>query len=171
MFPCLLQVHHGNKGLWSYWWGMGLGLQRTCRVNHRLQRRRAWSDQEWGNFCNLSALLSLLILFTILYYQVIVGLSSFGLKSVRFNLQIRTHFFIFCLCLIVWWPLLQQGYDSFLLKLKEATWVPHLFRVSVAQHEYNGTKRQRITVRSEAPVDYATESKYLLEAIMKLTVW
>ena len=61
------------------------------------------------------------------------------------------------------------GRDSYILKLKEATWVPHLFRVSVAQHEYMHERRQRITVRTEAPVDYAAESKYLLEEIAKLT--
>nr|AGT15869.1 replication protein [Saccharum hybrid cultivar R570] len=63
----------------------------------------------------------------------------------------------------------EEGEDSYVLKLKEATWVPHLFRVSVTQHEYMNEKRQRITVRSEAPVDYAAESKYLLEEIAKLT--
>jgi replication factor A1 len=54
------------------------------------------------------------------------------------------------------------------MKLKEAMWVPHLFRVSVTQNEYMGEKRQRITVRGHAPVDPATESKYLLEEIAKL---
>ncbi|NP_001384500.1 Replication protein A 70 kDa DNA-binding subunit B [Zea mays] len=63
----------------------------------------------------------------------------------------------------------EEGDDSYVLKLKEATWVPHLFRVSVTQHEYNNEKRQRITVRSEAPVEHAAESKYLLEQIAKLT--
>nr|CAB3496670.1 unnamed protein product [Digitaria exilis] len=63
----------------------------------------------------------------------------------------------------------EEGDDSYILKLKEATWVPHLFRVSVAQHEYMNERRQRITVRTEAPVDYAAESKYLLEEIAKLT--
>ncbi|RLN39553.1 replication protein A 70 kDa DNA-binding subunit B [Panicum miliaceum] len=63
----------------------------------------------------------------------------------------------------------EEGDDSYILKLKEATWVPHLIRVSVAQHEYMNERRQRITVRTEAPVDYAAESKYLLEEIAKLT--
>ncbi|OEL28110.1 Replication protein A 70 kDa DNA-binding subunit B [Dichanthelium oligosanthes] len=63
----------------------------------------------------------------------------------------------------------EEGDDSYILKLKEATWIPHLFRVSVAQHEYMNERRQRITVRTEAPVDYAAESKYLLEEIAKLT--
>lgn len=53
-------------------------------------------------------------------------------------------------------------------KLKEATWKLHLFRVSVAQSEYNNEKRQRITVRAAAPVDFATESRFLLEEISKI---
>ncbi|XP_006649629.1 replication protein A 70 kDa DNA-binding subunit B [Oryza brachyantha] len=65
----------------------------------------------------------------------------------------------------------EEGDDSYLLKLKEATWVPHLFRVSVTQNEYMNEKRQRITVRSEAPVDHAAEAKYLLEEIAKLTAF
>ncbi|KAJ6339946.1 hypothetical protein OIU77_007819 [Salix suchowensis] len=58
--------------------------------------------------------------------------------------------------------------NSYQLKLKEATWTPHLFRVSVSQNEYNNEKRQRITVRATAPVDYAAESKFLLEEISKM---
>ncbi|WOH03440.1 hypothetical protein DCAR_0622838 [Daucus carota subsp. sativus] len=54
------------------------------------------------------------------------------------------------------------------MKLKEATWVPHLFRVSVVPQEYNNEKRQRITVRTVAPVDYAAESRFLLEEISKI---
>lgn len=53
------------------------------------------------------------------------------------------------------------------MKLKEVTWVPHLLRVSVAQQEYNNEKRQRVTVRAVAPVDFAAESKFLLEEISK----
>ncbi|GJN08659.1 hypothetical protein PR202_ga26603 [Eleusine coracana subsp. coracana] len=63
----------------------------------------------------------------------------------------------------------EEGDDNYMIKLKEATWVPHLFRVSVAQHEYNNERRQRITVRTQSPVDYAAESKYLLEEIANLT--
>ncbi|CAN6313601.1 unnamed protein product [Urochloa humidicola] len=63
----------------------------------------------------------------------------------------------------------EEGEESYTQKLKEATWVPHLFRVSVVQNEYMNERRQRITVRTEAPVDYAAESKYLLEEIAKLT--
>lgn len=58
--------------------------------------------------------------------------------------------------------------SAFLMKLKEATWAPHLFRVSVTPHEYNNERRQRITVRAVASVDYAAESKYLLEEVSKL---
>ncbi|KAL8134936.1 replication protein A 70 kDa DNA-binding subunit B-like [Apium graveolens] len=58
--------------------------------------------------------------------------------------------------------------SSYQMKLKEATWVPHLFRVSVVPQEYNNEKRQRITVRTVAPVDYAAESRFLLEEIAKM---
>ncbi|XP_031489389.1 replication protein A 70 kDa DNA-binding subunit B [Nymphaea colorata] len=58
----------------------------------------------------------------------------------------------------------EKSYQS---KLKEATWMPHLFRVSVVQSEYMNEKRQRITVRAEAPVDWAAETKHLLEKISK----
>lgn len=65
----------------------------------------------------------------------------------------------------------QEGEEnSFQLKLKQATWNPHLFRVSVAQNEYNNEKRQRITVRAVAPVDFAAESRFLLEEISKMRV-
>ncbi|CAI9266842.1 unnamed protein product [Lactuca saligna] len=62
-----------------------------------------------------------------------------------------------------------QGDGSdFQLQLKKATWVPYLFRVSVQPREYNNEKRQRITVRSVAPVDFAAESKFLLEEISSM---
>uniref|UniRef100_A0A5B6ZAT6 Replication protein A subunit n=1 Tax=Davidia involucrata TaxID=16924 RepID=A0A5B6ZAT6_DAVIN len=65
----------------------------------------------------------------------------------------------------------QEGEENlFLLKLKEATWVPHLFRVSVMPREYMNEKRQRITVRAVAPVDFAAESRFLLEEISKMKV-
>ncbi|GER38604.1 replication protein A 70 kDa DNA-binding subunit B [Striga asiatica] len=64
----------------------------------------------------------------------------------------------------------QDGDSSYQMKLKDAMWVPHLFRVSVTPHEYNNEKKQRITIRAVAPVDYAAESKYLLEEIAKLKV-
>ncbi|KAM7266950.1 hypothetical protein ACFE04_009116 [Oxalis oulophora] len=58
--------------------------------------------------------------------------------------------------------------DEYQMTLKQVTWVPHLFRVSVAQNEYNNEKRQRVTVRSVAPVDYAAETKFLLDDISKM---
>ncbi|KAE8681415.1 Replication protein A 70 kDa DNA-binding subunit B [Hibiscus syriacus] len=62
----------------------------------------------------------------------------------------------------------QGDIDGYRQKLKEATWVPHLFRVSVSQNEYNNEKRQRITVRAVAPINFAEESKFLLEDIKKM---
>lgn len=56
------------------------------------------------------------------------------------------------------------------MKLKEVTWVPHLLRVSVTTQEYMSDKRQRITVRAVAPVDYAAESRFLLDEIAKMKV-
>lgn len=65
--------------------------------------------------------------------------------------------------------LFQDGEDNpYQLKLKQATWVPHLFRVSVSQNEYNNEKRQRITARAVVPVDFAAESRILLEEISKM---
>ncbi|CAL5441904.1 unnamed protein product [Camellia sinensis] len=65
----------------------------------------------------------------------------------------------------------QEGEGNpFQLKLKSATWVPHLFRVSVTPHEYMNEKRQRITARAVAPVDFAAESRFLLEEISKMKV-
>ncbi|CAN6585055.1 unnamed protein product [Malus baccata var. baccata] len=58
--------------------------------------------------------------------------------------------------------------NEFQQKLKEATWVPHLFRVSVTLNEYNNEKRKRITARAVAPVDFAAESRFLLEEISKM---
>ncbi|XWS51231.1 hypothetical protein CRYUN_Cryun12cG0158800 [Craigia yunnanensis] len=58
--------------------------------------------------------------------------------------------------------------NAYQQKLKETTWVPHLFRVSVTQNEYNNEKRQRITVKSVAPIDFAEESRFLLEEIKKM---
>ncbi|KAJ9677604.1 hypothetical protein PVL29_022537 [Vitis rotundifolia] len=63
----------------------------------------------------------------------------------------------------------QEGEENlFLQKLKGAIWVPHLFRISVAQHEYMNEKRQRITARAVVPVDFAAESRLLLEEISKM---
>ncbi|RVW99210.1 Replication protein A 70 kDa DNA-binding subunit B [Vitis vinifera] len=58
--------------------------------------------------------------------------------------------------------------NLFQQKLKEAIWVPQLFRISVAQHEYMNEKRQRITSRAVVPVDFAAESRLLLEEISKM---
>lgn len=57
--------------------------------------------------------------------------------------------------------------NEFQTKLKEATWSSHVFRVSVTQNEYNGEKRQRVTVKGVAPVDFAAETRLLLEDISK----
>ncbi|KAL4281325.1 hypothetical protein GQ457_03G017910 [Hibiscus cannabinus] len=62
----------------------------------------------------------------------------------------------------------QGDIDGYQQKLKEATWVPHLFRVSVTQNEYNNEKRQRITVRAVAPINFAKETKFLIEDIKKM---
>lgn len=64
----------------------------------------------------------------------------------------------------------EDGDNLYQLKLKEATWVPHLFRVSVTQNEYMSEKRQRITGRAVSPVDFAAESRFLLEEISKMKV-
>ncbi|OMO53144.1 Nucleic acid binding, tRNA/helicase-type [Corchorus capsularis] len=58
--------------------------------------------------------------------------------------------------------------NAYQQKLKDATWARHLFRVSVTQNEYNNEKRQRITVRAVAPIDFAEESRFLLEEIKKM---
>ncbi|TYG76596.1 hypothetical protein ES288_D03G126300v1 [Gossypium darwinii] len=62
----------------------------------------------------------------------------------------------------------QGDIDGYQQKLKEATWVPHLFKVSVTQNEYNNEKRQRITVKAVAPINFAEESRFLLEEIKKM---
>ncbi|RAL39141.1 hypothetical protein DM860_011627 [Cuscuta australis] len=64
----------------------------------------------------------------------------------------------------------QDGESAYMEKLKEATWVSYIFQVSVAVQEYNSEKKQRITVRGAAPVDYAEESKYLFEEMAKMNV-
>ncbi|KAI3807410.1 hypothetical protein L1987_23337 [Smallanthus sonchifolius] len=62
----------------------------------------------------------------------------------------------------------QDDASDFQTQLKKVTWVPYLFRVMVAQKEYNNEKRQRITVKAVAPVDFAAESKLLLEEISSM---
>ncbi|CAA6657380.1 unnamed protein product [Spirodela intermedia] len=46
----------------------------------------------------------------------------------------------------------EEGDEKLQMMLKEATWVPHLFRVSVAVHEFMGERRQRITLRALSPL-------------------
>ncbi|KAK9106804.1 hypothetical protein Syun_022815 [Stephania yunnanensis] len=58
--------------------------------------------------------------------------------------------------------------SSYQLKLKEATWATHLFRVTVKQNEYMNEKRQRIAVGTQSSIDFAAESRFLLEEISKL---
>ncbi|XP_076907473.1 replication protein A 70 kDa DNA-binding subunit B-like [Bidens hawaiensis] len=60
---------------------------------------------------------------------------------------------------------LKDNGSAYQTQLKKATWVPHVFRLMVAPHEYNNDKRQRITVKIVSPVDYAAESKFLLDDI------
>jgi replication factor A1 len=55
--------------------------------------------------------------------------------------------------------------NEYQTKLKEATWSSHVFRVSVTQNEYNGEKRQRVTVKGVAPLDFAAETRLLLQDI------
>ncbi|XP_010452776.1 PREDICTED: replication protein A 70 kDa DNA-binding subunit B-like [Camelina sativa] len=57
--------------------------------------------------------------------------------------------------------------NEFQTKLKETTWSSHLFRISVSQQEYNSEKRQRITVRGVSPIDFAAETRLLLQEISK----
>ncbi|CAN1176608.1 Replication protein A 70 kDa DNA-binding subunit B [Linum perenne] len=57
--------------------------------------------------------------------------------------------------------------SSYEVKLKAATWNQYLFRISVTQYEYKHEKRQRIIAKAVNPVDYAAESKLLLEDISK----
>ncbi|XP_024524116.1 replication protein A 70 kDa DNA-binding subunit D [Selaginella moellendorffii] len=58
----------------------------------------------------------------------------------------------------------QRQYSS---QLSKVVWSSYVFRVSVAQTEYLGEKRQRITIRAVNDTDWASESRLLL-AKMKL---
>ncbi|KAJ8752723.1 hypothetical protein K2173_007033 [Erythroxylum novogranatense] len=62
----------------------------------------------------------------------------------------------------------QEEGTPYQMKLKQVTWNHYLLRVAVSQNEYNNEKRQRITVKAVAPVDFAAESRYLLEEISKI---
>ncbi|KAL2642129.1 hypothetical protein R1flu_009716 [Riccia fluitans] len=53
--------------------------------------------------------------------------------------------------------------------LKGAAWESRMLRISVQQNEYMSEKRQRITVRSVSPVDWAAESRLLLEKLSSLS--
>ncbi|XP_071729219.1 replication protein A 70 kDa DNA-binding subunit B-like [Rutidosis leptorrhynchoides] len=64
----------------------------------------------------------------------------------------------------------QDDANDFHTQLKKATWVPYVFRVMVAPREYNNEKKQRITVKSVTPVDFAAESKFLLDEISSMKV-
>lgn len=110
--------------------------------------------------------------------EKILGCSADELDKLKSEVKqfIQLLFFVLIVCLDSLWstylnvPVSQEGETAYQMKLKEATWVPHLFRVSVAQQEYNNEKRQRITVRAIAPVDYEAESKYLLEEMSKMNI-
>lgn len=49
--------------------------------------------------------------------------------------------------------------------VRKAMWQPRVYRISAAQTEYMGEKRQRLTVRTVMPVDWIAESKHLLAKI------
>lgn len=63
---------------------------------------------------------------------------------------------------------MQEDPKRFASHLKEVSWTPYVFRISVAQQEYMNEKRQRITVRAIHPVDWSGECKYMLEQIASL---
>ncbi|KAK4779331.1 hypothetical protein SAY86_006859 [Trapa natans] len=66
-------------------------------------------------------------------------------------------------CVAPFW----QDHDQYVMKLKQATWVQYLLRVSVAIQEYNGERKQRMIVKAVAPLEYTAESQHLLEEISK----
>ncbi|RHN63732.1 putative replication protein A, OB [Medicago truncatula] len=58
----------------------------------------------------------------------------------------------------------QEGEENpYLMKLKKATWIPHLLRVSVSQNENNNEKRQKITAVAVVPVDLAANLNFSLK--------
>ncbi|XP_051147920.1 replication protein A 70 kDa DNA-binding subunit B-like [Andrographis paniculata] len=63
-----------------------------------------------------------------------------------------------------------QEDGAYEMRLKEALWGGHVFRVSVRPHEYNNEKRQRITVRGVAGVDYGAESNHLIQHLSNITI-
>ena len=52
--------------------------------------------------------------------------------------------------------------------MKDAIWVPNLFQIIVAQHEYKNEKRQWITARAVVQDDFEAESRFLLDEISKM---
>ncbi|KAG0625162.1 hypothetical protein M758_2G032500 [Ceratodon purpureus] len=62
----------------------------------------------------------------------------------------------------------QAGEDNQYEKaVRKAMWQPRVYRISAAQTEYMGEKRQRLTVRTVVPVDWVAESKNLLAKMVK----
>ncbi|KAI3677920.1 hypothetical protein L6452_37194 [Arctium lappa] len=59
----------------------------------------------------------------------------------------------------------QEEATNFLCQLKKAKWVSFLFRICVARTEYKNVKRQKISVIDIAPVDFAADSRLLLNEI------
>jgi replication factor A1 len=51
--------------------------------------------------------------------------------------------------------------------VRKAMWQPSVYRISAAQTEYMGEKRQRLTVRTVMPVDWVAESKHLIAKMAK----
>ena len=63
---------------------------------------------------------------------------------------------------------MQAGEDNQYEKaVRKAMWQPRVYRISAAQTEYMGEKRQRLTVRTVVPVDWVAESKNLLAKMVK----
>ena len=63
----------------------------------------------------------------------------------------------------------QEGEEKrFQHKMKDAIWVPNLFQIIVAQHEYKNEKRQWITARAVVQDDFEAESRFLLDEISKM---
>ncbi|XP_076951291.1 replication protein A 70 kDa DNA-binding subunit B-like [Bidens hawaiensis] len=59
--------------------------------------------------------------------------------------------------------------SSYQTQLNKATWAPHLLRLMVATQQYKNEKKQKITAKAVTPVDYAGESKFLLDKISTMT--
>ncbi|KVH96919.1 Nucleic acid-binding, OB-fold [Cynara cardunculus var. scolymus] len=59
----------------------------------------------------------------------------------------------------------QEDVSSFQLQLKKAIWILFLFRVGVHRTEYNNVKRQKINVNAIIPVNFAADTRLILEDI------